>query len=388
MRSRMREQLKPRQTGRVAVIVAVKGADTGLAENLLPLLDQDHDDYKVIFVVESREDPAHDIIQRLIESAVGGRARLVVAGRTTDSGQKVHNLLAATANLDDETKLLAFVDADARPPKAWLRTLVCRLHHEGTGAATGYQWFMPQQATLSNRLMSSTFAGVCAMLGKHNFNLISGSSWAVSRKVFERQGLRDAWQGTLSDDLVASRVIRGAGMRVEFEPNCLCPAEGDVSFSQMIEFMRRQFVILKRYTPKHWAMSLISSTIMQIAFWGNIAAAVVLLASGRSTGLLHAGVALALYAMGAARGWLRQDAARRRFPEHHAALARARGFDIWGGCIASLLSWLVLAASAVGNTIRWRGNRYRILRGGRIQFLGGDNEMVDAASAQAERRAA
>ena len=41
--------------------------------------------------------------------------RLLVAGKATATGQKVHNLLAGTAELPREVEILAFVDSDVRP---------------------------------------------------------------------------------------------------------------------------------------------------------------------------------------------------------------------------------------------------------------------------------
>ena len=53
--------------------------------------------------------------------------RVVIAGDAIESGQKVHNLRTAVANVDPKTEVLVFVDTDARPHASWLRSLVAPL---------------------------------------------------------------------------------------------------------------------------------------------------------------------------------------------------------------------------------------------------------------------
>ena len=84
-----------------------------------------------------------EILISSLHRASDGRRALVVAGRAAASGQKVHNLLAATADLAAEIRALVFVDSDARPRRQWLRLAMARLAEPGVAAATGYRWFVP-----------------------------------------------------------------------------------------------------------------------------------------------------------------------------------------------------------------------------------------------------
>ena len=120
-------------TGRVALFAPCKGLDIDLEANLRALLEQDYDDYEITFIVESTDDPACPAIRRAMATHSSVPARVVVAGRATDSGQKVHNLRVATEHLSRQIKYLAFVDSDARPRPQWLRSLVSRLDEPGWG---------------------------------------------------------------------------------------------------------------------------------------------------------------------------------------------------------------------------------------------------------------
>ena len=70
---------------------------------------------------------------------------------------------------------------------------------------------------------------VMSLLCRSSHYLIWGGSWAIRREVFDAIGLRNAWKGTLSDDLVASRLMRQAGLGVRFEPASVVASPLDVS---------------------------------------------------------------------------------------------------------------------------------------------------------------
>jgi cellulose synthase/poly-beta-1,6-N-acetylglucosamine synthase-like glycosyltransferase len=98
-RSSMRNLDHHQPTGRVLLCAPCKGHDLNLEDNLRSLLEQDYDDYEVSFIVESADDPACAVIRRVMAAHPWMSSRLIVAGRATESGQKVHNLRVATGRL-------------------------------------------------------------------------------------------------------------------------------------------------------------------------------------------------------------------------------------------------------------------------------------------------
>ena len=260
VRSCMRGLERYQPTGRIALFAPCKGFDIDLAANLRALMKQDYDNYEVTFIVESTDDPAYPEIRRAIREHAWVPARVVVAGRATDSGQKVHNLRVATQHLSRRIKYLAFVDSDARPRPEWLRMLVARLDEPGLGAVTGYRWFTPQRPTLSNALVYSMNCDIISLLTRSSHCLIWGGSWAIRRDTFDAIDLHHAWKGTLSDDLVASRLMRKSGLKVRFEPACVVESPLDQSFGQVMSFIRRQYLIARLYTFDWWALSLLAAT--------------------------------------------------------------------------------------------------------------------------------
>ncbi len=382
VRSRLSAVGRPprRRRRHVALFAPCKGADLELEQNLQSLFQQDYDNYEVVFIVESQDDPAAATIRRVMNQYPRVPSRLVIAGRATESGQKVHNLRVATEQLSANIEVLTFVDSDARPSSTWLTTLVARLHDPGVGATTGYRWFVPQRYSPANLILYCINSGVAGLMGPHDYNLVWGGSWAIRREIFDKIALRDKWLGTLSDDLVASRVLNAAGLKTEFEPRCMAVSPIDVTLAGMFEFTRRQYMIGRRYAPARWCLALLAASVMQIAMWGCLVAAICGAFIGWAHWWLPAINFAALYGLGSVRAWFRQDVGRRLCSSHTQQLAPAGRFDVYAGPLVGLLNWLGIISSLFGSCITWRGNRYRILPGGQIQLLNGSNEPVDTAA--------
>ncbi len=375
-RSCMRGLDDQHATGRVAVFAPCKGLDVDLEANLRALLNQDYDNYEVTFIVESPDDPACPAIRRVMAERPQASARLVVAGRSTDCGQKVHNLRVAATGLSPQVAYLAFVDSDARPRPQWLRVLAGQLEASGVGAVTGYRWFVPQRATLANHLLYSVNCGIMSLLGRSSHYLVWGGSWGIRREVFDSIGLHQAWQGTLSDDLVASRQLRRAGIAVRFEPGCVVASPLDNDWPAAYSFLRRQYMVARFYTAGWWRFGLAMATLANLAWLGHLAALAGGLLWATPPIWIPAGVCAALYLLSVQRGLVRQDLVGVYFPDRQQALRKAGRFDIWAGPMVGLVHWLGMLGSLFGRHITWRGISYRVLPGGQVRLVRRDGRPV------------
>ncbi len=369
VRSCMHGLERHQPTGRVALFAPCKGLDLELETNLRALMEQDYDDYEITFIVESSDDPACGVIRRTMAGHPWVPARVVVAGQATEGGQKVHNLRVATEHISPRIKYLAFVDSDARPRPEWLRMLVSRLDEPGWGAVTGYRWFTPQQATVANALVYSMNCDVLSLLTRSSHHLIWGGSWAIRRELFDQIGLRDAWQGTLSDDLVASRLMRRAKLAVRFEPACVVASPLDESLGTALAFIRRQYLIARFYTFDWWLFSLCAATFSNLIWLGNLGVLAWSLLKGSPSPWIPLGVSAVLYLVTVYRGWLRQDLVKTYFPHWERASRPIQRFDIWANPLVELAHWVGVASAAVGRRIAWRGIRYHLLPGGKVQAI-------------------
>lgn len=354
---------------RIRVCAPCKGVDLGLADNLARLFEQDYPNYEIVFIVETGDDPANQVIQTCMGKYPHVDARLVVAGRATESGQKVHNLRVATAAMPEDIQVLAFVDSDARPNSDWLRTLTQRLERPEIGATTAYRWFVPKTPSLANHLLYSINAMVASFFGPGSHHLVWGGSWAIRREVFDSIGLHQAWYGTVSDDLVASRVIHRNRLRVEYEPKCLVASPTDNTIPQLFEFIRRQYVIARFCISRLWYMTFIFATVAMLVFFSSLGLGVYYLLQSDVWAAVPLGVVVYLYGFGVLKAALRQETAHLSLPQLKDQLKLARRFDLVAGPLVATVNWIGMATALVGSTIVWRGIRYRIFSGGQSQTL-------------------
>jgi len=337
------------------VFVPCRGVDQGLSLNLLALFRQHYPAYELVFISDSADDPALEIARQLgreLEGETVARSRFVVAGPATESGQKVHNLLAALGEVDESSEVFVYVDTDARPRADWLRSLVAPLADEGAGAATGYRWFLPARGGFASHLRSVWNASIASALGPNvKGNFCWGGSTAVRRETFERLNMRERWRGAVSDDYALTRALQEAGLPVRFVPACLTASVEDCTFGELFEFTTRQLQITRVYAPHLWAFVLVSNLLFTSVFFGGL----VLSALGFVWPLV---VVSAVFLLGLWKAFFRLRAVALVLEDHHARLR--------AGLWAHLLLWPLTgalflynaAAALLSRRIAWRGIGY------------------------------
>jgi hypothetical protein len=119
-----------------------------------------------------------------------------------------------------------------------------------------------------------------------------------------------------------------------------------------------------------WAAAVAVVTLGVVAFWGGAILAAWWLAAGESRAWVPLVGCGLLYAVAVFRGWLAQDGILGYFPKEAKELRRAARFCIWAAPLVQLVTWYGLIASMIGRRIVWRGIRYRLCAGGKVQIEG------------------
>jgi ceramide glucosyltransferase len=338
---------------RVVVFCPCKGVDDGFEKNIASILKQDYPHLRVVFIVDSEFDPALPILKQ-------SNASVLSAGPAAARGQKVHNLIHAVEHAAGDAEVFVFCDADARFPQDWITNLIAPLEQSSVAVATGYRWYAAETGSLPSLLRSTWNASAVTMLGDHDRNFAWGGSTAIRRDVFERIGVRDAWDGALSDDYAVTLAARRANMRIDFVPACLVPSYGDTAWRDLLEFTTRQLVITRVYEPRMWRMAFFSQTVFNVAFWSGI------FLPGRLSL-----VTLGIYFLAGIKSYMRYNAVANVLPE--SALSKQRWSYILLAPLTALLFEYNLVLSALTRKIKWRQIRYRLISSNRTEVLrGGD----------------
>ena len=285
---------------------------------------------EVVFVIDDPDDPAAGVIEPAWQEAER-HVKLVVAPKATSSSQKVENLREGVLHADPKSEVFVFVDSDARPSPGWLRALIAPLRDETIGAATGYRWFISEEPTLASELRSTWNASIASALGPNEkSNFTWGGSMAIRRDVFDRIGMREKWQGTLSDDFAVTRAMHAAGLRIRFVPQALTASVESCTFRELFEFTNRQMKITRVYMPQLWLMSFFGSGLFNLVMAAAILIAILSKANGVPVWVALATLFLVSF-FSVGKAVLRLYAVRLALPQFRPELRRQRfsQYTLW-----------------------------------------------------------
>ena len=370
---------------RTALIVPCKGLDSAFEGNIASFFNQDYENYLLFFVVADESDPAYiklcKLKNQLSKSSKAQEVQILVSrqgqsesdfadvlaekqesSRTASRScsEKIQNLLYCYERIGDDVEVLAFADSDICVCSDWLSHIVYPLRKSKNGAASGYRWFIPKRNNLASLALSAMNAKVAQLLGNTRFNQAWGGSMAIRVDVFREVGVDKIWQKALSDDLSLSYAVKRADKKVAFVPACLAASYESMSWRELFEFGRRQFLITRVSTPKTWWFGLCSSLYSVLGLWGTVVLSVWANFSGKNTPLLT-GIAILFFLSQMGTAILRQRMISKLFKKDLPKMQAAILADILLFWLWSALLLAVIISSAFGRTIKWRGKHYKLL---------------------------
>ena len=331
---------------RVSVIVPVKGEDEGLKENLAALASLDYPHYDLIIAARTAGDIPRGVLPN--------RATIVLAHyEDGEASEKVQNLTAAIKGARNITEIFAFADSDGRVTPRWLRALVAPLEDPAVGASTGYRWFAPEPPTFWSLMRSVWDAVALSRFGEGDAPFAWGGSMAIRKQTIFEIGLFHAWRNAISDDYALTKAVLGAGLRIAWAPGALVPSRDRLPMAGFFAWARRQLMLTRFSQPRMWWLALGAHVVYCAGMAASIAASI-------------GGNRLAEWALilqlspGMLKGLNRATLAKAVLPEYEAWFKRHSWVHAIWTPLATWVWLIVLAASAAGDTIRWRGRWYRL----------------------------
>ncbi|MBI1336029.1 MAG: glycosyltransferase [Phycisphaera sp.] len=364
------------------VVLPVKGLDTDLRACVDSLCEQDYPGYRLVFVVESEDDPAYKVLVEQTSRDTGHEVRVVVAGQSPgDTGQKVHNMLTAlkeTGLVEGdgyEDDVVVFADADAVPGRSWLASIVGPLTDDKTGCTTGYRWMVPppERPTVASHLLSVMNSSVVSFLWRKRLIRAWGGAMALRCQTLRKGGLVGYWTGAISDDFQLSRMCRSLGLRVYFVPECLVPATVDVTFKSLWAFARRQYLITRVHAPVIYFAALAALALYVVGFtvsWGVVIAWAAGCFTHTLAGVCATGAVVLHVLFDQYRATHRARLVRASLgAEVEKSLHATLRYDRWATPVWMTLHGLIVLGALFGSTIAWRSIRYRLRGPQRVERL-------------------
>jgi ceramide glucosyltransferase len=319
----------------VTILKPIAGLEVELFENLCSFCDQDAKVFQVIFGVAQADDPAIEVIRRVIERFPQHDLALVVGGRPSTGNPKVANLqnMFAQAKYD----LLVIADADMRVDRNYLRAIVAGFDDDRAGAVTclyaGIErgGFASALAVLQLNDQFAPSVLVATLGGDPRFCL--GSTMAVRRSVLEAIGGFAALASYLADDYMLGALVQMHGYRVALSRYVVRNIVAEPSVPALLQHELRWARTIRSVQTLGYVCSFVTFPVPFALAW-------VLLSPAASAAWITLGVALMIrLAM-------------------HAAMRRAFGLTssprAWLLPLRDCIGLGIWAAGLFGSTVRWK----------------------------------
>jgi ceramide glucosyltransferase len=197
----------------ISILKPLAGLDRDLESNLRTFFEQDYPSFEILFALRDASDPALNVVEKLRREYPRVASRLLVTGEPPYSNAKVFSLdrmLAAAAN-----DLVVMSDSDVRVSESLLNTVAAEFQDPHVGVATcPYRalagpglWSKLEAIGLNTDFMSGLV--VARMLAGMRFAV--GPTIVARRQVLASIGGFDRLKDYLAEDFVLGKFAAEAG---------------------------------------------------------------------------------------------------------------------------------------------------------------------------------
>jgi ceramide glucosyltransferase len=345
----------------ISILKPLSGLDLDLESNLRTFMEQEYPDFEILFAVRNAGDPAASIARKLIGEYPRVSARLLITGEPPYPNAKVYSLdrmLAAAAH-----DLVVMSDSDIRVKRDLLKVAAAEFQRPDAGVATcpyhavgGGSFWSRLEATGMN---TDFLAGILVARMIEGMQFAVGPTIIARRRVLESIGGFERLKDYLAEDFVMGKFAARAGHGVFLSSYIVEHHIGNSNFRQNAAHRLRWVRSTRRSRPFGYLGQVFT---MPLPF------ALLALAINPQSWPFIA-IVLGL-----------------RCAAAHAVAARVLRAKLnWALLpvedLAAFCFWL---AGFFGNTIVWRGRRYRLMADGRFEPLnpGSNIEIGDGAASE------
>lgn len=337
----------------VTILKPVKGMDAGSYANFASFCQQEYPgDVQMLFAAASPDDPVIPVIRQLMGDFPGKDISLVINPAIHGPNHKVSNLINAFPQA--KHGIIVVCDSDIRVTRDYLQSVIGHFSDPRVGLVTSlYRTSRVHgiaTAVEATGFTSEMIPNVMVALQLEGLSFALGASMAVRREALNAIGGFEALADYLADDYQLGNKVHRAGWGIALDG---CFVESMMKAENLASVMARQM---------RWART------MRVSRPGGYLASGITLPFPAA--LLAAFIAptapMALAAIGLLYGTRLATATifSRRYVRDRLLPAW-----LWLIPIRDMLAFFAWALSFMGNRVEWRGNRFRLRPGGKIEEL-------------------
>ncbi len=344
-----RRRSLPNFTPPVTIFKPLKGQDEGLEQNLRSFFRLDYPTFQLLFGVAEAEDPAIEVVERLMREFPDQDARLVVGTPAFGLNPKVENLAAMERHRRHETILIS--DSNVRVSPSYLRETACYLADPGVGLVSNLFTGVGEEhfgAALENLQLNGFIAGGVASAAVVGATCVVGKSMLMPVRALEAIGGFAAVRNLLAEDQAVGVKVRKAGYAIRLSHHVIENVNHARDFRWFLNRHSRWFKIRRRMA--------FPTFILEPAT--NLAAVGLVWALSDDSGIAWGGL-LGLTGLGVARDALHTRWLRGSYPKlRHLALSPLK----------DLFLLPVWCDALVNRRVQWRGHRFLVGRYTRLRL--------------------
>lgn len=341
---------KPARLPPVSILIPLCGVDFKALANYTSFCRQDYPQFQIVFGVQDPHDPSIIVVRQLMSLFPDNDLELVVSSASLGQNPKVSNLNNMLPRAKHEC--LVITDSDIRVGRDFLREIIAELSEQKVGLVT-----CPYRAAevqgLPSQLESMGITGEF-MPGVFVAHLIEGITFALGAAMATTRGTLQAIGGFqvisdyLADDYMLGNLIHKAGFQVRLSSCVIETMSTHRGFAGMIRHQMRWARGTRICRPMSYAGYVVTHALPLAILFVTAAGASPL------SMLVFSVAAVARITMVWYVGThLLRDAILRR--------------SLWLLPVRDILSFFIWCSSFFGNTVEWRGKRFKIVKDGKLK---------------------
>jgi ceramide glucosyltransferase len=328
------------------------GMEPRLEENLESFFLQDYPEFEILFGTRDASDPALEVVRRLCARYPKVPVKIVFSGEPDKPNAKVCTLREMFAQASHEYVVISDSDVGVAPD--YLLRVVPPLLDEKIGLVmclyrgvpTGGFWAGLEALGMSVEMTAGVVAA--STIGEVDFAL--GPTMATSKRVVESVGGVGALAEYCADDYVLGNLVAKSGRKVIISANVIDHYVVNRSLRASLLHQTRWMLSTRFSIPAGHA-----SSVMTFAVPFGVLGAI-------------AGVGAGHFALGAALlGWTVINRMIMSVAVGWGVVRDRRALKYcWLYPLRDLMGFGFWLASYAGDTVDWRGEKYKLVRGGRM----------------------